>query len=161
VQGAEQPALSPDGTLLVYLNYDALSSSKGVWIADSSGVNPRQYLPADSFYAVASPRFSPDGQSIVISGSGDFSGQQAHAPDLAGVGVAQAHGLPWNIWQIALADSEMTQLTTSTLDGPWITWSPDRQYMAVLAAEGVYVRENDRFFRVAQVTSEGEITWVR
>ncbi len=161
VQGAEHPALSPDGTQLVYLNFDLFASVQGVWVADADGSNPRQYLPGDAFAAVASPRFSPDGQSIVVSGSGDLQRQAARIPDLLGVGVAEAHGLPWDIWQVSLDDGKLTKLTDSPLDGPWISWSPDGQHMAVLAAEGVYVRQDSRFFRLTEVINEGEITWAR
>ena len=161
VEGAEHPALSPNAEQLVYLSFDLFSNSRGIWVADADGSNPRQILPENSFAAVTAPRFSPDGSNVVFSGSGDFQEQQALTPNLLGVSVAKAHGEPWDIWQIALADGVMTKLTTTTLDGPWLSWSPGGEHLAVIAAEGIYVQENERFFRLTQVSNEGEITWSR
>ena len=71
-QGAEQPALSPDGTQLAYLGYDTSTYQASVWIAGASGDDPFEVIPAGTFAILGSPRFSPDGGQVCFSASGDI-----------------------------------------------------------------------------------------
>lgn len=62
-----QPRYSPDGRHLVFVSDH--SGSDNVWIADLDGRNARQLsrLRGHPYGAVASPSWSPDGRSIVVS----------------------------------------------------------------------------------------------
>jgi hypothetical protein len=101
-------------------------------------------------------RFTPDAAALVFSGSGDYQGDPER---LAFSGIARAHGLPWDVWQIGLDGGDMVKLTETPLDGPWITWEPGGEAMAILAAEGIFLRYDGRVYRLASTGTEGEITW--
>lgn len=158
IEGADMLALSSDNTHMTYARFDTTTYKQGLWIAERDGSNAREIVPPDMFQAVSSPRFTPDGSSVIFSASGE---RQQLAARAAGVGVALAHGEPWNIWQLELATSDMTRLTPVTLDGPWTAWSPDGQHYAVLSAEGVIIVREGQYHLIAEVTDEGEITWAR
>lgn len=153
IEGAEQGALSPSGTEIVFLNFDSRTYRSGVWIASVSGEQAREIVSGTAFQSISSPRFTPDGRGIIFSASGGLQNASAQ------IGVVRAHGLPWDIWEVDLADNTMSKMTPTTLDGPWTAWSPDGAYLAVLAAEGVFVVYEGRFYHLADVVSEGEITW--
>lgn len=154
LSGAEQPALSPNSAQIAFVSFDPSSYAQGLGVANVDDLETQEVVIASgSFMAVTSPRFSADSQSIVFSASGEMRAASA------AFGVVRAHGLPWNIWRVSLVDGTLEKLTPATLDGPWITWSPNGEHLAVLAAEGVFVIYEGRFYRLTEVTSEGEITW--
>ena len=153
LEGAEQPALSPDGTEIVFLKYDTRTYAQALWVAQVDGSQPRMLVPDGMFQALASPRFTTDGEGVLFSASGEQQSQAVHN------GVVRAHGAPWDIWRTPLENTAFTKLTPNTLDGPWTAWSPEGQQMAVLAAEGVFLVHDSQFYRLAESLSEGEITW--
>lgn len=158
VENAEQYVLSPDAGLAAYLQFDPVSYGESIWLSASDGSNAQEVLPVGAFSDINNVRFTPDGSALVFGGSGDFLGDPER---LAVDGVAQAHGLPWHIWQIDLDGGNMRQLTETTLDGPWIAWQPDGSAMALIAAEGVFLRHEGSVYRLATTSTEGEITWTR
>ena len=157
LEGTEQLAPSPDGSQIVYLKIDIPAYKHALWIADREGSVQTKLVEAGRFDALASPRFTPDGQGVIFSASGEMETVTGRIP---GVSIAQAHGLPWDIWEIALDTNTMKKVTPAVLDGPWIAWSPDGQQMAVLAAEGVFIVHNSSFYRLTEVAGEGEIAWI-
>jgi Tol biopolymer transport system component len=59
---ASQPALSPDGTRLVYRSWDI--GQRGILVLDFSAGNTWPWI---SFHEAEHPNWSPDGQNIVLS----------------------------------------------------------------------------------------------
>lgn len=151
LQSAEQAVISPDNSHIAYLKFDARTYGRDLVLANVDGSNPQTLIAAGIFAALAGPVFTPDSQSVIFSASGELPSAQA--------GVVRAHGNPWNIWQATPADDALTRLTPTTLDGPMVTGLPEGQGLGVVAAEGVFVVYNDQFYRLAQVTTEGEIAW--
>ncbi|MBZ0301945.1 MAG: hypothetical protein K8J31_19510 [Anaerolineae bacterium] len=152
LHAAEQASLSPDGQQIVFLQFDPKTYSRTLTIANLDGSRSAALIPAGAYQALAGPKFDPSG-GVLVSASGDLQIQAASA------GIVRAHGLPWNILHVINSDQTPTKLTPFTLDGPWLDWSPDGQDFAVLSAEGVFVVHEGQFYRVADSSGEGEITW--
>jgi Tol biopolymer transport system component len=153
---AEQASLAPAGNQMVYLQLDPATYAQGLYVANRDGSEPRELVAPGTFRVMIGPKFTPDGQSVLVSVSGEPQRDVAARP-----GIVRAHGEPWDIWRIALVAGTLAKVNETALDGPWITWLPDGQQMGVLAAEGVFVVTEGEFLRLANVTDEGEITWVR
>ncbi len=157
LEAAEQAALSADGAQLAYLQVDPTNWSQSLMLARADGRDARELVAAMVFRSLASPRFTPDGSALVFSASGTRQDQGAGAQ--RGAGNVLAHGDPWHIWQVTLADGELTRLTETPLDGPALTWSPGGDALAVLAAEGLFLRARERMWRLAEVSAEGGLSW--
>ncbi len=155
---AEQAALSPDGSQLTWLRLNPETWGQALMHAWADGSAAGELVAEGTFAALASPRFTKDGNFIVFSASG--ARQMPAASTRANPGKVRAHGDPWHIWQVDLASGELTRLTEQSLDGPMLAWSPTHdEVLAVLAAEGVFLRAQGRMWRVAASSAEGGLTW--
>lgn len=157
LENAEQAALSTDGTRLTWLQVDPATWSQSLKHALADGSEARELVAANAFRALASPLFTQDASAIVFSASGAFQGHETAAG--SGSSAVMAHGDPWHIWQVRLADKALTRLTDEPLDGPTLAWSPEGDVLAVLAAEGLYLRALDQMWRLAEVSAEGGVSW--
>jgi dipeptidyl aminopeptidase/acylaminoacyl peptidase/CubicO group peptidase (beta-lactamase class C family) len=108
-----QPALSPDGTRLVYvvrtLDAEADRPVDRLWTVPTAGGDPRRLTggPADS-----SPRWSPDGSRLAFLRAGDGPGQ---------------------VWLLPADGGEPEQVTTLDLGAGTPVWSPDGSRIAFSA----------------------------
>ena len=158
VRNAEQGALTSDGAQLVYLRPDPDTWSHGLVLANADGNQARELVDSEAFRALASPRFTPDDRAVVFSASGEH--QEAPPDNPADAGTVQAHGEPWNIWQLDPTTGVLTRLTPYSLDGPALAWSPDGSgLLGVLAAEGLFVVGPGNMWRLTAVATEGKLTW--
>ncbi|HEV8482417.1 MAG TPA: amidohydrolase family protein [Blastocatellia bacterium] len=66
-----QPKFSPDGKKIAFLS--DRSGAENVWIADADGQNPKP-LTKGRNQAFCSPAWTPDGQYVIVSKSGDAIG---------------------------------------------------------------------------------------
>jgi Tol biopolymer transport system component len=153
LQGAEQAVLSPDNAHIAYLKFDPRTYARDLVLANFDGSNAQTLIASGIFAALSGPLFTLDSRSVIFSASGELPSAQA--------GIVRAHGRPWNIWKATPDEDALTRVTPTTLDGPAVAWLPDGQNMAVIAAEGVFVVYNNQFYRLAQVTTEGEIAWAK
>ena len=95
------PRLSPDGTKLAYVSFDASTNSNDLFLADVDGRHSRLVMPAGSFYAVDASFFSPDGKQLLFSAVGDVQVQNLSWLDqLLGVQIAEAHNVPSDWWRV-------------------------------------------------------------
>lgn len=157
LEDAEQAALSPDGSQLTWLRLNTETWGQALMRARADGSAATELVAEGTFAALASPRFGKDGNFIVFSASG---ARQTPATTRVNPGGVRAHGDPWHIWQVDLASGELTRLTEQSLDGPMLAWSPTHaEVLAVLAAEGVFLRAQGRLWRVAAASAEGGLTW--
>ena len=156
LEGVEQLALSSDGQQIAYLQLDTTTYDQGLWIVNHDGTDKREIVTAGTYRLMSSPVFSPDGKSLIFSASGIPNNTASRD---AGVQIARAHGEPWDILQISLDEGISTKLNPTSLDGPWLAWSPQGTALAVLSAEGIYVVYEGQFHRLTDVLGEGEITW--
>ena len=157
LEAAEQAALSADGAQLTYLQVEPDSWAQSLMLSQADGSDARELVSATIFRTLASPRFAPDGSALVFSASGTRPDQDAYSQQ--GAGVLLAHGEPWHVWQVTLADGELIRLTDAPLDGPALAWSPGGEALAVLAAEGLFLRARERMWRLAAVSAEGGLSW--
>jgi hypothetical protein len=72
-----------------------------------------------------------------------------------------AHGLPADLWSVALDGSDLRQLTHLNADDPMPVWSPDGKRLAFLSGGGVYVLNPDgsALTKVSTRGSYGTLVW--
>jgi Tol biopolymer transport system component len=164
VRDASDPALSPDGTELVYVHLKD-GAPDGVWVARADGTAARP-LVSDHFSFLQSPRFSPSGQLISFCGAG----RSAARPPVElivrhGQGGRLAHlGIPSAVFVVKIDGTGLKALT-QTGDDQLPTWSPDSARIAYVTAGAFYIAS------VATGTTEtvasrgqyayGEVVWLR
>jgi Tol biopolymer transport system component len=164
VRDASDPALSPDGTALVYVHLID-GAPDGVWIAHADGTAARP-LVSDRFTFLQSPRFSPSGRVISFCGAG----RSADVPSepvvrRAGQRGRLAHlGIPSAVFVVNV-DGTGLAAVTQTGDDQLPTWSPDGTRIAYVTAGAFYIAT------VATGATEtvasrgqyayGEVVWLR
>lgn len=79
-----------------------------------------------------------------------------------GVGVARAHGAPWDIWVVRPDGSDLRQVTQFADDDSSLAWSPDGRYIATYSAEAIHVASLDgaETYCVSAEGGYGAIEWL-
>ena len=165
IEGAHQPSVSADMQHLTYLKFDFEEQVNALWIANLDGSEARELVPVTRFSDVHAPRFSNDGSTVVFGASGGVESEEEETfrfwDALMGVRTAYAHGAPWAIWSVTLADNTLTPLTETIYDGAWPSVDPDGEQFAFLEAEAIYFVADDGLHRVGVTTREGELLWTK
>jgi len=140
------PAISADGMLLACIV--TTREGQSIIIASVDGKNPRALLTAGQMEGLASPRFSPDGKQLAFSAIAPSApvpipttpARRGQGPlgRLFAPRVASAHGLPMDVYVVAIDGGTPKRLTTLGEDNPSIAWSPDGKRLAILAGGGIY-----------------------
>ncbi len=133
IKDATSPMLSMDGQHLVYVHVDANTNAMVLMVAGANGQQPQPLTNQRSaFITIVAPHWSPDGTRIVFTASGGASkAEVAPARErslierVLGFGVAEAHGLPSDLWMIGADGQNLQRVTNKGLDDPRPTWSPD------------------------------------
>lgn len=165
VKDAEQPNFSADGSRLAYLRFDLETFTRSLWVANADGSEAMEVLPDSMFTDLASPRLSPDGETIVFAGSGIRS-VGAAAPRslwdrLLGIQSAYAHGLPWDFYSMPAKGGELDKITDWATDGPAAAWSPLGDHLALMHIGGLFVTGGEEPSRLAETPSHGGIDWAQ
>jgi Tol biopolymer transport system component len=115
-----------------------------------------------NFVSIAFPRFSPDGQWVAFAAASDPSVARMPSPAHWLVSVAQAHGLPWDIWVVRVDGTERRRVSFFYDDDPSPAWSPDGRWITVFGLESVKIVAFDspQVFCVDAVGGFGGIEWV-
>ena len=123
LEAAEQAALSADGAQLTYLRVEPGKLGPE---PDACALRWQRraasWCPPLSF--VRSPHRVLHRTAARLFSALPGTRQNQDALVQQGAGVVLAHGDPWHIWQLTLADGELTRLTDVPLDGPALAWSP-------------------------------------
>ncbi len=143
IDRAYWPRVSPDGTHLLYVAFDADTGQNRLFIATANGSNARQIpltgLPVPQIIDV--PMIAPDNQSIIFSSPDGFKGSTPNWFDkLLDVRTAFADGsLPSDWWSVPISGGAVTQLTNLQSLALYGAYSPDNNYIASYSANGIFV----------------------
>lgn len=166
LKDAMDPAPSPDGEHLVYALAGGQGQPKELWIANAEGKAGKPLVDQNTFTYIGSPRFAPDGSWLAFAAVGGPSPAKADArsglvPPWAPA-VAEAHGIPWEIWLVRPDGSELRRLTDLAEDTPVLTWSPDGGWIAFAGEIGLYLVDTagQQTIRLSEFVSGGGIAWL-
>lgn len=173
IEDAFHPAVSPDGSRMVYATEDE-DFIQTLWLANIDGTDPTVLANEDDgLVTFLSPRFSPDGLSLAFAASGPATLTVAAEPAprfasrATGAGPAPANaaalnGLPTDIWLADLASGELRNLADLQMDLPSLSWSGDGSKIFVLEGRGLLAIDpesgSDR--TEAEGTFHGQLDWL-
>jgi mono/diheme cytochrome c family protein len=174
---ALDPAISPDGKQLAFLQLSQDGYTMSLLIAAADGSGARPLIDLKDFQGFYAPRFSPDGRRIVVAAIGgpepDQQGNPVTAPSggapldgllsLFAPASAEAHGLPWDLWSVNADGSGLRRLTQMYEDLPMAAFAPDGKQIAVMGAGGFYLMDADgaHLRRIDPAGDHGGLDWVR
>ena len=176
VENGMDPVISPDGALLAFVRMSEDSSRMTLEIANPDGASARVLIGSPSFEGFYAPRFSPDGRRIVVAAIGGLETDEQGNPitsdapspldrllGLFAPPVAQAHGVPWDLWVVNTDGTGLRRLTKFYEDLPMATFSPDGSEMVVMAYGGFYRMNADgsRLRRIDPLGDHGGVAWMR
>ena len=138
------PRLSPDSTKIVYISLDPVTGSNELVIANADGSNAQIISDSSIPDIIDAPIFSPDGAWIFFSAPGPV---QSFQPDwfdkLMGVRIVKAHNVPSDWWRVPVSGGAPIQLTKIQTINLFASFSPDKNYLASLSGEGIFVMDLD------------------
>jgi Tol biopolymer transport system component len=160
------PRISPDSKKIVYIYINPDSGINELYVANADGTNPQQIALADSPIPeiIDAPIFSPDGQSILFSVPSPVQTSQLNwFEKLMGIQVAQAHDVPSDWWSIPVTGGAPVQLTNIQTVNLFASISPDKQKIASLSGDGLFVMDLDGS-NLTQIVVDpgvhGTVTWI-
>jgi Tol biopolymer transport system component len=165
VENAYDPAVSPDESTLIYVRSTRAGQSmmKKTIGGDGDGC---ELISDQVFQYLSLPRVSPDGKRVALGGSGEpnmgpsgcggdprSKSPGASAParpaadaprglDLASLlqpAVAEAHGLPADVYSLNLDGSDMTRIADIKDDDPTVAFSPDGTKLSIFGVAALFV----------------------
>jgi hypothetical protein len=162
VDDGRMPSPSPDGTRLTFVRSSSAGSALLVRGIDQG--DEHELLPAGAVIDVASPRFSPSGDVIAFAVATPFAARGLSLLErLLDVRVAEAHGLPWDVWLIGADGSNPHQLAYLGADDPSLAWSPDGRQLFAYGGTGSFLIDvaSGETERLAYLVGYGAVAWVR
>jgi Tol biopolymer transport system component len=140
------PRLSSDGLHLVYVSLDPSSGEEHLKVADGDGGNAKDvalfgpYIPQDK----TTPFFSPDGKSILFSGSvPDRSYRPEWYERILGMENVHADGQPSDWWSVPVGGGEVTRLTHLYAAYLYGSPSPDGKHVVSYGGNQMFVMNPD------------------
>jgi Tol biopolymer transport system component len=136
--------VSPNGRWLVVARISAAGPS--LTLADLVSGEQRRLIAEGVFANLTSPRFDRSSATIRFAGASLLTGARVPATDLASLlasilaPVAEAHGLPQDLWSISVSGGQPQLLLSLMADDPVPAWSLDETQLAILAGDGLSIR---------------------
>ncbi|MHB8575102.1 MAG: TolB family protein, partial [Dehalococcoidia bacterium] len=168
VDQASDPAISPDGTLVVYLDVaDADNDNFGLWVRtiDGTGAAPLVTV-ANGLAAFFTPRFAPNGSTLLFAGvptaNGLLLGSTCVLRCWLGAATTVADGPAQDIWTVQVDGTNLTRVTNLAEDQPSAAWSADGSQVTVYASSGLYLLEADgsALTRLGDGHLHGQVAWL-
>jgi len=162
VLDALEPAPSPDGTRFAFLRSSPHGTALLVrsLVSDDPALTEFEAVPAARFPDLAYPRYSPSGDQIAFMATAPIV--VGFAPPVLGLGVAYAHGLPWNLWLVRPDGSDLRQVAQLSGDDASVAWSPDGGQLFVYGGSGSYIVDvaTGDIAGYAYITGYGATAWI-
>ncbi len=150
VTNARDPALSPDGRLLVFVDDPALAHKLSVLNLETGERTPLLTL-SDGLAVFRLPQFSPDGEWIAVAASGE--GRLVSSQPTPAV-RSRSNGIQ-DVWLIRPDGSGLHRLTDVQEDLPDFAWSQDGRHILLRGTFGTYLTEvSTRITRTILVPGE-------
>ncbi len=150
VKNARDPALSPDGNLLVFVDDPALDHKLSV-LNLKTGERTQLLALSDGLAVFRLPQFSPNGEWIAVAASGD--GRLVSSRPIPSA-LNRSNGVQ-DIWLIRPDGSGLNRLTTVEEDQPDFAWSQNGRHILLRGTFGIYLTEvNTRTTRTIIVPGE-------
>ena len=140
------PRISADSSKLVYISLDPASGTNELFVANADGSNPQKITLSGSTIPgiIDAPIFSADGNSILFSAPPPLQTYQPNWFDkLTGVQVAKAHAIPSDWWSVPVTGGDVTRLTQIQTINLFASISPDKNRLASVSGEGLFVMNWD------------------
>ncbi|MGH2471685.1 MAG: TolB family protein [Candidatus Limnocylindria bacterium] len=157
MNGAD-PAISPDGKLLVYVHLTQ-SQPDGLWMANIDGSNARPFFKTrDTWWYLQSPRFAPTGCEIAFSAAG-------HTVSRSGAKAGFAHlNIPSDLI-LAPCGGTSFKVLGQTGDDVVPAWSPNGTQVAYVGTGAFFVltlaNGNIRTLAQGQDFFFGDLVWLK
>ena len=155
------PALSPDGTRIVYVHLTQ-GQPDGLWTANADGSNARPFFTTkDSWWYLQAPRFSPSGCEVVFSAAGHTVSAAPRTTARAGL----AHlNIPSELF-LAPCDGKSLKIVGQTGDDVVPAWSPDGTRIGYVGTGAFFVLTlsdgSVRTLAQGQDFFFGDLVWVK
>ncbi len=160
------PRLSEDSTRLVYVSLDPASGLNELFTANADGNNTQKVNFSGPWIPdiIDAPIFSPDGQSILFSAPGPSQSYQPNWLDkVMGIQVAKAHSVPSDWWSVPVTGGVPTQLTKLQTINLFASLSPDKNQIASISGDGLFVMGLDGS-NLTKIISDsgvhGTVSWI-
>jgi Tol biopolymer transport system component len=158
---ASWPRVSEDGTYLVYVWIDSGTGVNRLYVANADGSDAHNVRLTGSSAPkiIDAPMFSADGQSIIFSAP---NSAQSTVPGLFLMWldikwVLKNGSVPSDWWSVPLAGGEPNQLTNVRSLALFGNFSPDKKYIAIHSADGIFVMTPDGGGLTALIDDVGQI----
>ena len=165
IMNGADPALSPDGKLIVYVHLTQ-GQPDGLWIANVDGSNARPFFKTkDTWWYLQAPRFAPTGCEIVFSAAGHTVSRVPSAPIASAVVQGAAHlNIPSDL-NLAPCDGTSVKVVGQTGDDVVPAWSPNGTQVAYVGTGGFFVLTlasgNIRTLAQGQDFFFGDLVWLK
>ena len=165
IMNGADPALSPDGKLIVYVHLTQ-GQPDGLWIANVDGSNARPFFKTrDTWWYLQAPRFAPTGCEIVFSAAGHAVSRVPSTPIASSGAKGLAHlSIPSEL-NLAPCDGTSVKVVGQTGDDVVPAWSPNGTQVAYVGTGAFLVltlaNGNVRTLAQGQDFFFGDLVWLK
>jgi Tol biopolymer transport system component len=159
--------VSPDGKWMAIIRTNL--GEQSIVLVDLGTKQERILVTEGKFAQITAPRFDPTSQSLAFSGTSASLGATPATDPPSGLlawlapATALAHGLPQDVWTIAITGGEPTKRLPMEADEPLPAWSPDGSQFAVMSFERIVTVPTSGGAPTERLApgSYGAIDWLR